>query len=170
MVTLFATPYTTAHFQHPLASAIIGVEKDRSRNWASHKLNTDVYDGETAYTILAEMPGLGGEDVRLELHNRVLTVHGGANKSRPSSAEEQDDKKEGNEERTKSAARSHRSICRTYKRSFTLPDDVDESAICATMDKGVLELCLPKRKAAIPRQIQVTGPTYSTKNSAASGA
>jgi HSP20 family protein len=42
-----------------------------------------------------------------------------------------------------------------YYREFALNEDLDESKIRATLRNGVLELELPKKEKAEPRQIEV---------------
>jgi HSP20 family protein len=42
-----------------------------------------------------------------------------------------------------------------WKRSFTLPDEVDGDTIAARMDKGLLTLHLPRVPTARSRQIRV---------------
>jgi HSP20 family protein len=42
-----------------------------------------------------------------------------------------------------------------YYREFALNEDIDESKIRATLRNGVLELELPKKEKAKPRQIEV---------------
>ena len=39
----------------------------------------------------------------------------------------------------------------SFKRSFTLPDSVDEAHIKAVYKEGILTLTLPKRKEALPK-------------------
>lgn len=103
----------------------------------------EVFEHEAEYHVYADLPGLGQEDVKLELNNRVLTVIG--NKA-----------KESHPEGTK-VLRMERPA-RNFRRSFRLPDDVNEEDISACMDKGVLTLTLKKRASAIPRSIAISGP------------
>jgi HSP20 family protein len=42
-----------------------------------------------------------------------------------------------------------------YHREFVLNEDIDESKIRATLRNGVLEVELPKKEKARPRQIEV---------------
>ena len=44
-----------------------------------------------------------------------------------------------------------------YKRSFQLPDTVDPDKIEAKLDRGVLEVTLPKRESLKPKRIEVRG-------------
>ncbi|MEX0275762.1 MAG: Hsp20/alpha crystallin family protein, partial [Flavobacteriaceae bacterium] len=39
----------------------------------------------------------------------------------------------------------------SFKRSFTLPESVDEDKIKANYEEGILKFTLPKRKEALPK-------------------
>jgi HSP20 family protein len=43
----------------------------------------------------------------------------------------------------------------SFHRSFTLPGSVDDEKINARMKDGVLEIHLPKKEAAKPKQVKV---------------
>mmetsp|Transcript_39753 Transcript_39753/g.71347 ORF Transcript_39753/g.71347 Transcript_39753/m.71347 type:complete len:145 (-) Transcript_39753:216-650(-) len=135
---------------HPFSAAtLFSLDHGPTRGHDS-PLEVDVFEGECEYTVYADMPGLGQEDVKLELQNRALTVFGNSaasNTPQPSESEA-----EGKQ--TPKRAR----VPRAYRRTFQLPNDVDEENIAAVMDKGVLQLSLPKRKSALPRQIAISGP------------
>ena len=48
----------------------------------------------------------------------------------------------------------------SFSRAFTLPENVNPENICASMDKGVLKVCIPKKETeakAEPKRIAVTG-------------
>mmetsp|Transcript_680 Transcript_680/g.1715 ORF Transcript_680/g.1715 Transcript_680/m.1715 type:complete len:146 (+) Transcript_680:157-594(+) len=141
-----AIPLSRSFFHHPIATAYFNVEPNATRAH-DNELDVDVLEGDTGYTIFADMPGLGQEDIELQLHNRALTVTGGLKHSK----EQQLGEGEG-------PASKRLRPQRAYRRSFQLPNDVDEEKISASIDKGVLQLSLPKRKSALPRQITVSGP------------
>uniref|UniRef100_A0A061R953 Heat shock protein hsp20 n=1 Tax=Tetraselmis sp. GSL018 TaxID=582737 RepID=A0A061R953_9CHLO len=107
--------------------------------------NLDFEEHETKYMVYADLPGLGEDDIKLELNNRILTISGEKN------VETQDKDSTGN-----IRVSSRRS--RSFKRTVQLPEDVDESSIKATMDKGVLEVSLPKQPTTEPRKIEVSKP------------
>jgi HSP20 family protein len=100
----------------------------------------DIFEEDNAIRIMAEIPGVRPEDVKLTVENNVLTIQG----SKQQVAEERAD-------------RVHR-YERTYgafERSFTLPTTVDANSIKASYDNGVLTVTLPKVEKAKPRQIEV---------------
>jgi len=100
----------------------------------------DIFEDAEAIRIIAEVPGVKPEDVKISLENNVLTIQG----TKQQVAEEHAD-------------RVHR-YERTYgefERSFTLPTTVDANSIKATYENGVLSVTLPKVEKAKPRQIAV---------------
>ncbi len=89
----------------------------------------DVSEGDDAIEVSAELPGLDEQDVEVVLENGVLTVKG--------------EKKAESEKKEKDFYVAERSYG-SFRRSFRLPDTVDEDKINADFDKGVLRLVLPK--------------------------
>lgn len=99
----------------------------------------DIFEGEKAYRIEAELPGVRKEDVNINVEGNTLTL----------SAERQ--KREG----TEPPFHSERYSEHRFLRSFTLGKDVETDSIEASMADGVLTLVVPKQEASLPRRIQV---------------
>ena len=100
----------------------------------------DVVEDAEHVRIMAELPGIKPEDVKISLENNLLTIRG----EKTQVAEEK-------------AERWHR-YERTYgsfERSFTVPTSVDAEHISAAYDAGVLTVTLPKAERAKPREISV---------------
>lgn len=93
----------------------------------------DLVEKENAYEMSAELPGLDDKDVRLSLKDDVLTLTG--------------EKKEQTEEKKQGYHFSERRFG-SFRRSFRLPDDVDQDKIEANFKKGVLTITLPKNPEA----------------------
>ncbi len=88
----------------------------------------------------AELPGMREEDIEIEFENGLLTLKG-----------------ERSFESEKTERNYHR-IERSYGkfvRSFNLPRSVDAEGISANYENGVLEVTIPKREEAKPRQIRI---------------
>lgn len=88
----------------------------------------------------AELPGMKEEEIDIEFENGLLTLKG-----------------ERSFESEKSERNYHR-IERSYGkfvRSFNLPRSVDADAIQARYENGILEITIPKREEAKPRQIRI---------------
>jgi HSP20 family protein len=100
----------------------------------------DILEETDAIRIMAEVPGVRPEDVKIAIEGNVLTVQG--------------TKQQVAEERTERVHRYERTYG-PFERSFTLPATVDSANIKATYDSGVLTVLLPKVEKAKPRQIPV---------------
>lgn len=100
----------------------------------------DVLEQADAIRIMAELPGVKPEDVKISVEGNVLTLHGM--------------KQQVAEERTERVHRYERTYG-AFERSFTLPASVDTQHINANYDNGVLTITLPKAEQAKPRQIAV---------------
>ncbi len=98
----------------------------------------DISENDEGFGIEVEVPGFGREDVKVAVHQGVLTVSG-------ERTTEEDDRKRHRVERSSGE----------FSRSFRLPENVDESAIKATATNGVLYIALPKQAVAKPRAIEV---------------
>ncbi|BBO78456.1 molecular chaperone [Desulfosarcina widdelii] len=102
--------------------------------------DVDIFEDERQITLLADMPGVGPDDITIDLNDNVLSISG---EVKPF---------EGGEE---SDVLIEFEIGR-YFRQFTLSEVIDQAKIEARHENGVLRLNLPKAEKAIPRQITVT--------------
>jgi HSP20 family protein len=102
--------------------------------------SVDISEEPDKLIMAAELPGVDKKDVKISLHENVLTIEG--QKSRQT--EEQKDK----------YYRCERSYGR-FSRSFTLPTHVVADKIDANYKDGILTVTLPKVEEAQPRQIQI---------------
>jgi HSP20 family protein len=100
----------------------------------------DVLEEKDSIRIMAELPGVKPEDVKISLEGNVLTIHG--------------TKQQIAEEQTERVHRYERSYG-AFERTFTLPATVDAANIKAGYENGVLTVTLPKVEQAKPRQIAV---------------
>jgi HSP20 family protein len=99
----------------------------------------DIFETENTITVLADMPGVKAEDLKIDLHDSVLSLTGRVTNAE--AAGEAD------------VLREYRSG--TFYRRFTLSETIDQSKIDAKLTDGVLRLELPKIEKARPRQISV---------------
>jgi HSP20 family protein len=91
----------------------------------------DIIDAEKEFIIRCDAPGMDTKDVNVEVNEGVLTISG----RKQMEAEDKD--KEGK------IVRRERHFT-SFNRSFTLPENVDEDAISAALDKGVLTIKVAK--------------------------
>jgi HSP20 family protein len=100
----------------------------------------DVFEDKESVKIVAELPGVKPEDVKLSLENNLLTIRG--------------EKKQEAEERSERVHRYERSYG-SFERAFVLPSTVDGDKISAQYQNGVLSVIVPKAERARPREIPV---------------
>jgi len=100
----------------------------------------DIFEEADALRIVAEIPGVKPEDVKISVEGNMLTIQG--------------TKEQVAEEKAEKVHRYERTYG-AFERSFTLPATVDPEHIKATYGMGLLTLVLPKVEKAKPRQIKV---------------
>ena len=102
----------------------------------------EVAERTDAYLIAVELPGVREDQLELSFENNVLTLRGTKTPSFP-----------GNQE----GHRVHLSERQTgtFERSVRLPEFVEGDRIEAQFVDGVLQVTVPKSKAAQPRKIPV---------------
>ena len=98
----------------------------------------DIHETESGYSVKADFPGLSRDEIDVSVDNNVLTI----------SAEHKDEAEEKDVTRL---IRQERRVGQ-YSRSFNLGKDIDESAIEAEFDNGVLTLQIPKGDVAPARK------------------
>ena len=99
----------------------------------------DIFENDNAITVLADMPGVKAEDLKIDLRESVLTLTGRV--VAPDGSKESD------------VLREYQTG--TFFRQFTLSETIDQTRIDAKLADGVLRLELPKVAKARPRQITV---------------
>lgn len=99
----------------------------------------DIFETDTAITVLADMPGVKPDQLEIDLRDSVLTLKGRV--SPLMAANEVDVLREYE--------------AGTFFRQFTLSETIDQAKIDAHLSDGVLRLELPKVERAKPRQIMV---------------
>lgn len=120
----------------PFARFTAGDEDLVSGTWVPP---VDVAETQEKILVRAEVPGTKQNAIQIEFENGLLTIRG----------ERVIDKAEN--------VTWHR-VERTYgnfSRSFTLPRTVDPEKISASYRDGVLEIEVPKREEAKPKQIRI---------------
>ena len=100
----------------------------------------DIFEHEGNLVLKAELPGIEPKDVDVSVENNVLTLRG--------------ERKFETEVKRDKYHRVER-VYGTFSRSFTLPNVVDTDKIKADYKDGVLQVTLPQREEAKPKQIQV---------------
>ncbi len=99
-------------------------------------------EGDDAYYIEVDLPGVKKEDININVDNDTLTISG----ERKVSDEHKDDNFYKIE-----------SVYGKFERSFSLPEDVDTDKIEAEHKNGVLEIKIPKvaKVEKTPKKIEI---------------
>lgn len=101
--------------------------------------NTDVVEREDGFHIYVDMPGVGKDDLSIDLRENELEIRGRAVYPREENAKALHVEFGDGE----------------YVRTFTISDGVDRAGIRASLKKGLLELFLPKAARFKPRRIEI---------------
>jgi HSP20 family protein len=89
------------------------------------------------------VPGLSKKDFHIDLEDEVLTISS--------------DREESKEDKQQSYMRREFRYA-SFKRSFQLPETVDQEKIKASHDAGILTIRLPKKEEVVqkaPKQIEI---------------
>jgi len=100
----------------------------------------DLTEDDKSFIVTAELPGVGKDDVTVELNEDVLTIRG----EKKSEREEKKDRSHWVERRYGA-----------FSRSFTLPSSLDEEKLSADLADGVLTIRIPKIPKAKPMKVQI---------------
>ena len=100
----------------------------------------EVFDSDGNTVVRLELPGMTMDDIDISVSNGLLTIKG-----------EKKAEKEVKEEGNYCSERVYGS----FRRTLSVPKDLDESNIHATYDNGVLEVLLPKVEEKKGRKVKV---------------
>jgi HSP20 family protein len=100
----------------------------------------DITEDDKQYLIKAELPEVPKDAVKVTVENGVLTLSG--------------ERKFEKEEKDRKYHRIERAYG-SFTRSFTVPDDADDSKVSAEFKDGVLTVRLTKNEKARPKSVEV---------------
>lgn len=100
----------------------------------------DISETDKEFVIKAEIPEVKKEDVKVSVDNGVVTIQG--------------ERKQEKEDKGKKFHRVER-YYGSFVRSFSLPDNIDETKIKASFQDGMLNLEIPKTAESKPKSIEV---------------
>ena len=104
----------------------------------------DVFETEDAVVMLAAVPGIAPEQIEITVNQGTVTLSGQV----PNVAESESGKR--------ATWHLHELPSGKFRRTLTLPFEIDAARAEANFEHGMLRLQLPKAEAAKPRQIKVT--------------
>ena len=100
----------------------------------------DVRENANEYKIVAELPGMSKDDVKISVTDNIVTIRG--------------EKKAQVEETNENWHQMERTYG-AFERSFTLGTTVDPNGVKARFESGVLTIVLPKSEEARPREVRI---------------
>jgi HSP20 family protein len=121
-------------------------ERDEEVGLGAWMPPVDIAEDKEKITLTAELPGFKENEVQIQMEGNLLTLRG--------------DRKFEEEKNGRNYHRVERSYGQ-FIRSFTLPNNVDRENIRARFNSGLLEVEMPKREDAKPKQIKISGDTAS---------
>jgi len=101
--------------------------------------NVDIFETEKEIILLADVPGVKSDCLKIDLKDNILTLAGDVKQESINDAEDV---------LTEYQVGS-------YFRQFTLANMINQDKIVAELKHGVLRLTLPKVEKALPRKIRV---------------
>lgn len=101
---------------------------------------TNIAENEHGYVLSFELPGIGIDDIQVQVHDRQLTVTA-----------------ERREEERKEGTTFHRVEHRygKFTRSILLPEATSADKVQASFDKGILTVTVPKKPESKPTRVQI---------------
>lgn len=100
-------------------------------NVSSFSPSINTREGEFAYHVEVDLPGVKKEDIHVDLKNNILTISG---------------ERKTKKETKKKDYHKMESFYGKFQRSFTVPENADVENIKANAEEGVLEVVIPKLK------------------------
>jgi len=102
---------------------------------------TDIVEKDDAYYVEADLPGFSKEDIQINLENNQLSIRAKRNDS--------NEQKDENDK----VIRQERNYGE-FVRNFYV-DNIDQDAISANLEHGILKMTLPKLQAKKPQSKQI---------------
>lgn len=97
----------------------------------------DISEEKDKINVVAEIPGVKKQDIKITLQDNILTIEG--------------EKKQESEKKEKNYYRSER-MFGSFKRSFTLPAEVDSEKVEAKFEDGMLNISLKKLEPKVKNE------------------
>lgn len=102
--------------------------------------SVNVKENPDSFVVEVAAPGFIKSDFNIELNNNVLTIWS--------------DKKTEQNQKEDERYSTQEFIYESFKRSFNLPDLVDQESILANYENGILAIIIPKLEEAKPKPIK----------------
>lgn len=107
----------------------------------ARRARIDVTEQNGEYKVLAELPGVKKEDIKIEVDGDQVSI----------SAESRAGRETGDGERLLHSERYYGRLARVFR----VGQEVDQAKVSAKYENGILELTLPKKESTAVKQITV---------------
>jgi HSP20 family protein len=124
-------------FETPRSAGGNGNGSGATRRWIPAM---DLVETKEGFVLKADLPGMGEDDVSIELENNVLTISG--------------ERKAEHEAQHEGYYRLERATG-AFSRSLSLPEGIDHEAVTAAFENGVLTVRIPKPEQIKPRLVKI---------------
>lgn len=114
--------------------------KEGEENATSFRPAVNTREGEYAYHVEVDLPGVKKEDITVDIKGNTLTISG---------------ERKTREEVKENDYYKCESTYGKFQRSFTLPEGIDHENLTASAEDGVLEIVIPKSKIETTRKIEI---------------
>lgn len=108
---------------------------------AANEIRIDVTENDKDYQVRAAVPGVKKEDVRITVDGNFVTIATEVRKEK--------------EEKSNGRTLLKETYFGSASRGFSLAHEIDEKAVAAKLEDGVLKLTLPKRQGSGARTVTV---------------
>lgn len=135
LVKFYTKPFhntTLDHFFNHGISKVVGSDSVKTNPLVN------INESNNGFTIELAAPGLHKEDLKVDVNKNILTIK--AEKTEP----QEGDKESGKYTRKEFSYAS-------FKRSFTLPENVDQTKVEAHYENGILLVNVPKKEETKPQ-------------------
>jgi HSP20 family protein len=124
----------------PMLAHALGLHAQQQGSATAWAPALDISERKDAYLVTVELPGVEADDLEITMEDGLLTIQG-----------ERQFTSESSEEQFHRIERRYGA----FRRSITLPAQVQAEQIEASFDNGVLQIVVPKMEEAKPKRIQV---------------
>ncbi len=108
----------------------------------SFKPRVDLYSDSENYFIEMDVPGIAKDELKISLHNNVLSISG--------------EKKNSNEGNKKFTYLKNERSFGAFSREFNLPEEINSDKVSASFENGVLKVVLEKaEKVETKKEIKI---------------
>lgn len=129
------------------------IEKGITVEYGNFTPKIDISEDEKSLYLVAELPGINKEDVKVSVNeDNYIFIKGIKKRPFDTQAEAKDGEVQKEERTYIKAERSYGE----FSRSFILPDNINKDSISAQFDNGLLKISLDKIEPAKPKEVEIS--------------